>query len=269
MSQEELNAEIQADPYLINRKKPTAYEERLYLKEVHHKCPLCGKSLLVQGQPKENKLYEIAHIYPNSPTPDQRIALNGLQRLGSNSEDYENKIALCRDCHKQQDFQTTKEDYLKLYQIKQNLLRQTILESIADNLPLEDGIAEVISRLCTLSEDDFATLNYSPVTLAKKFDASDYLLKNKVLNNVTTYYPHIRQQLRSMEGTNGFSSEAVRLQIRCCFVKMEMNTDNKTEIFNQMVMWLKNKTLSSSTEACEAVISFFVQDCEVFREITE
>jgi hypothetical protein len=29
------------------------------------------------------------------------------------------------------------------------------------------------------------------------------------------------------------------------------------------------KTLSTSRDACEAVVSFFVQNCEVFHEITE
>lgn len=40
-------------------------------------------------------------------------------------------------------------------------------------------------------------------------------------------------------------------------------------IFNKMAYWIKNKTLSSSIEACEAVLSFFVQHCEVFREISK
>ena len=50
---------------------------------------------------------------------------------------------------------------------------------------------------------------------------------------------------------------------------MESVTNNKYQIFNQMVDWLMTKTLSESKEACEIVISFFVQNCEVFREITE
>lgn len=33
--------------------------------------------------------------------------------------------------------------------------------------------------------------------------------------------------------------------------------------------WLKNKTQSTSKEACEVVIAFFVQNCEVFDEITK
>lgn len=36
-----------------------------------------------------------------------------------------------------------------------------------------------------------------------------------------------------------------------------------------MTDWLNNKTLSISKDACEVVIAFFVQSCEVFDEITK
>ncbi|RGI01125.1 hypothetical protein DXD88_11235 [Coprobacillus sp. TM10-10] len=56
----------------------------------------------------------MAHIYPNSPTVEQYLELKGLERLGDNSESFDNKIALCKDCHSTQDYHTTNEDYLKL-----------------------------------------------------------------------------------------------------------------------------------------------------------
>lgn len=108
---------IAADPYLKKRKAPTEAEQQLYLKEVSFSCPLCGKILRHKKQGKANKLYEIAHIFPNSPTEEQYELLSKLPRLGDNSESFENKIALCKDCHNQQDYHTTVEDYLKLLKI--------------------------------------------------------------------------------------------------------------------------------------------------------
>lgn len=90
---------IATDPYLKERKSPTAVDQQLYLKEVSFVCPLCGKILRHRKQKKANKLYEIAHIFPNSPTEEQYEQLSGLPRLGDNSESFENKIALCKDCH--------------------------------------------------------------------------------------------------------------------------------------------------------------------------
>ena len=69
---------IAADPYLKERRAPTAVDQQLYLKEVSFVCPLCGKILRHRGQRKTNKLYEIAHIFPNSPTEEQYERLKTL-----------------------------------------------------------------------------------------------------------------------------------------------------------------------------------------------
>ena len=36
--------------------------------------------------------------------------------------------------------------------------------------------------------------------------------------------------------------------------------------YNVMVEWLKNKSASQSRKACEIVISYYIQDCEVFEK---
>lgn len=100
--------------YLKKRANVTDADIRLHLKEVNFHCPICGKDLQSRNQKKRVKLFEIAHIYPNSPTIEQYMELKGLERLGDNSESFDNKIALCKDCHSMQDFHTTKEDYLVL-----------------------------------------------------------------------------------------------------------------------------------------------------------
>lgn len=134
---------------------------------------------------------------------------------------------------------------------------------------LELEIAEVVKKVCSLREDVLTSLNYSPVMLTKKFTPEELLLKNRVSMYVTSYYPYVRDCFKEVEGINGFSLNALSLQIKSCFIKMEGISENKSDIFNQLVNWVMSKTLSTSREACEAVISFFVQNCEVFFEITE
>ena len=253
---------IATDPYLKERKSPTAVDQQLYLKEVSFVCPLCGKILRHRKQKKANKLYEIAHIFPNSPTEEQYEQLSGLPRLGDNSESFENKIALCKDCHDQQDYHTTQADYLKLLDIKQHLLKLTDLHEAMLTMGLEQEIADVVKRVCSLHEDEIGSLNYTPVILTKKFAANELLLKNRIKMNVTDCF-------KELEGINNFRLTALSLQIKSCFIKMEGISDNKSDIFDQLVDWVMSKTLSTSRDACEAVVSFFVQNCEVFHEITE
>lgn len=262
-------AAIASDPYLKKRKDPTEPEQQLYLKEVSFVCPLCGKILRHSKQRKTNKLYQIAHIFPNSPTEEQYARLSNLPRLGSDSEAFENKIALCKDCHAQQDYHTTTEDYLNLLEKKQHFLKLTELSEATLTMGLELQIADVVKRICTIDEDKMAVLNYMPVRLAQKFSSTELLLKNKVAMYVTCYYPYIRECFKELEGINGFCLDALSLQIKSCFVKMEGISNNKSDIFDQLVSWVMAKTCTASKAACEAVVSFFVQNCEVFHEITQ
>ena len=86
---------------------------------------------------------------------------------------------------------------------------------------------------------------------------------------VNMYYTFIRGLFDDVESSSSFSFEVLSSEIKASFIKLSKLTDNKEEIFNQMVDWVRRKTFSSSVPACEAVVSFFVQNCEVFYEITE
>lgn len=147
---EEIANLIATDMYLKRRVAPTEAEQQLYLKEVSFSCPLCGNDLRNRRQKKSNKLYEIAHIFPNSPTDEQYELLSSLPRLGDNSEAYENKIALCKTCHAQQDYHTTKGDYLNLLEKKKKLLKLTDLCEATLTLGLENEIANVVKKVCFL-----------------------------------------------------------------------------------------------------------------------
>ncbi len=269
MLDKEFKSLLKADKYIIARKKPTEPECQLYLKEVDFCCPLCGKILRHRQQKKSNKLYEIAHIFPNSPTKEQYEALYGLERLGNNSESFENRIALCKDCHDNQDFHTTKDDYLKLLTIKKNCLEKTKLDEATLSLGLEIQIADVINKLANINEEEFVTLNYSPVKLTKKFLPSEILLKNSVMNDVTNYYPYIRDLFKEIENKNNFRFQVLSTQIKACYLKMEGISKDKALIFERIATWIGNETGSRSKQAIEAIVSFFVQNCEVFNEITE
>lgn len=268
MTQDELNKILDLDPYQQDRKKPTESEIRLYLREVNYHCPLCGKELQNRKQVKSNKLFEIAHIYPNRPTIEQYEELHDLERLGNDSESFENKIALCKDCHDTQDYHTTKDDYLKLLQIKKGFLLSTALNDSTASLGLEDEILLVIQKLPSL-EHELADLKYDPIAITNKFTQQESLLKHHISGYILSLYPYIRECFRQLDGKNGFVYNVLAQQIHGCFLKMSNLTSDKEKIFNHIVSWIKEKTCSTSVTACEAVVAFFVQNCEVFNEVSE
>ncbi len=270
MTQQEYLDAKSRDVYLRKRKNPTEPELRLYLHEVNFHCPLCGKELQSRNQKKLNeKRFQIAHIYPNSPTKEQYELLNGLERLGTCSESFENKIALCKDCHSTQDYHTTVQEYIKLLNIKKRALEATTLHDIVQNMSIEEQISEIVQKIKLISEKDIAQLNYTPVNITHKFYENELVLKTKVVAYINMYYTFIRDQFKAIDGKDHFIFDVLCQQIRSCFKKMETESHDKTLIFNELLEWIKNKTQSNSIETCEAVISYFVQQCEVFNEISE
>lgn len=271
MNEEEFKEIIKNDKYLLERKKPTDAEVRLYLKEVDFHCPLCGELLQSKTQKKQGlKKYEIAHIYPNSPTYEQYIELDGLERLGENSERLENKIALCKDCHDEQDYHTTKEDYLKLLNKKKNLMNILDIGEVLDKMIIQEDIKKIINKLNNLDSSINSELKYDPVVIDKKIKKEFLLLKRKVKSNVTEFYPFIFDEFKKNEILkNNNSYEMICLQVKTAYLSIKKMTDDQDIIFNEMVEWLKFKTQEITNNACEIVISYFIQNCEVFDEITK
>ncbi|MCR0408480.1 hypothetical protein MKD14_06190 [[Clostridium] innocuum] len=256
--------------YLQPRVKPNEAEVRLFLREVNYHCPLCGAELQSHKQKKlSERKFQIAHIYPNSPTEKQAITLKGLKRLGNTCESFENKIALCKNCHGTQDYQTTAEDYLKLLEKKEKCLRQTALEDATATLGLETEIESVIRNIVKIDEVDIEELNYKAVPIANKFEKGEGALKIKVKGYVLAYFTYITDLFKSLDSNSTFNFNILCMQIRTCFMKMNDTKANKNEIFDAMVQWINNKTGNISKEACEAIVSFFIQNCEVFYEITK
>ena len=120
-----------------------------------------------------------------------------------------------------------------------------------------------------MKESELAELNYTPVPVAKKFSESELLLKIRVEGYAIRFYPFIYDIFKDMDGKNGFHMQILSGQIKSCFVKMNDVTSDKSKIFDYIVNWVKTKTSTQSKEACEIVVSYFVQNCEVFNEIAE
>lgn len=271
MNKDEFKEVIKKDKYLLDRKKPSDAEVRLYLKEVNFHCPLCGKPLQLKNQKKKGaKKFEIAHIYPNSPTFQQYIELIGLERLGENSESIENKIALCKDCHDDQDYHTTKEDYLKLLNKKKDLMKVLDIGEVLDIMQIQEDIKKVINKLNNLNDSTNLELKYDPVVIDKKIRNDFLLLKRKVKSNVSEFYPFIFDEFKKNEIMNNNNSyDVICSEVKTAYFSIKKLTDDQNIIFNRMVEWLKFKTQEITNDACEIVISFFIQNCEVFDEITK
>ncbi len=259
------------DTYLIARIAITDNMDNAYLLEVGGLCPLCGKYMLAAKGKRMNKQYQIAHIYPNSPTPNEVFELKGLERLGDNCEEFENKIALCKDCHGYYDDHKTKEEYLNLLTIKKGLLSSSKTKIATSHEDLEQEIIIVINALSKIDQNTLEEmkLDYQALRISNKIENTYSILKFKVEMYVCIYFNFIKETFKNLDHAGQLNFNLVASEIKTSFLKCEKEMISKSEIFDSLVKWLKSKLIGSSNEACEAVVSYFLQSCEVFHEITK
>ena len=257
------------DTYLVPREKIGKNADHAHLLEVNGLCPLCGKYLLKSKGISKNKLYQIAHIYPNSPTEHQFSELIGLERLGDTCEDFENKIALCKDCHGSYDDNVTKNEYLSLLELKKQLLNQAKSKENTSTQDLEDNIVLVIDALNAFHAGEITHLKYKGVQIKEKIEDEYFLLKYKIEMYNTNYYYFIKETFKNLVGEKQLNFNVIASQIRTSYLKSVEVIDNKSDVFDGLVNWMQSRVSGAKRETCEAVIAFFVQNCEVFDEISK
>lgn len=250
-------------PKATDRKSITPNFDARLLTEVNNLCPLCGKRLLGEKNGKSVKLYQVAHIYPHSPTPEQQEALKTVPKE-ADPEGFLNLIALCYDCHTKQDFHTTATEYTRLYNIKQNLVRETKAMDDASTIQIEDQIHDILRKLNQSDAGEMIPLSYDPVVLEQKIPKTSTLLLSKVRGMVVQYYPFVAQEFARLDGMGQVKFDQIATAVKASYLKMKAHGLSHQTSFDQLVRWLQSKTQSQYGVACEVVVAFFVQNCEVF-----
>lgn len=247
---------------MSQRRKLTQEEENILFDECEGLCPLCGKSLINNKKGRQIKVYEKAHIYPHRPTDLQRKNLQNIP-IPDDIESPANIILLCRSCHKIQDDQTSREDYLKLYDKKQQQSRRYNAKIAISELDIEPELDKVIDGFKNIDKSEIIKLDYRPVSVDKK--VKDILLCDKIVGYVVQYYSYIKEKLQQLDEKKSGCSDLIATDIKKCFLR-EKSLQlflSQEEIYDAIVEWLISKT-NGKRIACEIMVSFFVQECEVF-----
>lgn len=130
-----------------------------------------------------------------------------------------------------------------------------------DPLDIDKRIKKVLDAFKYIDETktDFTDAKMVKEKVDKK---KNLHLFKKIENNVMDYYSEIRTLFIEEQESNDLVYEQVRRKIRNKYLALKDKSAN--EIFNELVDLLMRDTNSTDREACEAVVSYFVQSCEVF-----
>lgn len=136
-------------------------------------------------------------------------------------------------------------------------------EHIDDLCSLDEEIDHIIMALSKLSNiEELHKLSLKALKINQK--VSDSLLCEDIKSHVTRYYRYIENEFKEVS-----KFTKIAAQIRMYFETLNENQTDQQILYEQMVNWIQKKTNSGNKKACEIVVSFFVQNCEVFHEISK
>ena len=251
-----------------SRREYNDAEVAALLSQVSSRCPLCDGMLFYRKKQRQYKCYELAHIYPLNPRPEEAIELASSPRLGPDVNDPDNIIPLCIVCHGKFDKPRTAGEYFDLYQIKFDALQQEQQRSLASQYPLEQQIAVVVAHLhsAAVEQDVSAELALTPKAVNDKLDATmPPPTKRKVRNAVEDYFQHVQAAFLELERGDPGCSEQIFIQVKSFYVMQKRQGLTQAQVFANLVAWIRARAKAETLESAEAVASFFIQNCEVFE----
>lgn len=247
----------------------TENDKLILFSEVEGMCPLCPTALMYEKNSQNRKNFEIAHIYPLNPKKEELELLKDEEKLSTDPNDLKNLICLCVSCHTKFDKPRTLEEYRELVALKKTLLRQTKDKSLWGDTKIENDIKEIIRILATeeidLSKEDI--LKYDPKKIDKKVnDTITILTKRKIHRNVQDYFQIVKSKFIELDKITPLTTETISAQIKTHYLLLckEHKEVNQKIIFDALVSWLSKRTKQDNDEASEIIISYFIQNCEVF-----
>lgn len=208
------------------------------------KCQNCGRPL---GIKKEGNDINYAKVV----------------RLSDNDD-----VILCVDCERelQNAPESTKQ---ALIDEKHSLEQMVAATDATSRIAIERQIVDVLRQLSEIKiiYDEKTLLKFDPIPIEKKIP--EPLLQGKVLWNAKYWYQAVNRPLDDLAGENKLNVDRFAKSIRRMYEDASESLASQSAIYNLLVESLFDKTGRKYREACEIIISYFVQRCEVFDEITE
>lgn len=265
---------IDGAPHLsdqLRRANVTDTVKMSLLCEVQGLCPLCRRALMVKKGSKRVRVFDIAHIYPLNATEHEKHILIAEEVLSADIDCEENFIALCKECHKIYDTKKTVQEYRQLVEIKKTINKIKALSQTWDRQTLHKDIAVVARDLEALSELDIknTTLSFAALKLSQKKDETLGIMNEmKIGQYILSFFAPIRESLRKLELEEKAKSLFICSQVKSYYTLLLMQGFDQSQIFEEMCVWFMTNTGIKERSKSEVLVSYFIQNCEIFSDDT-
>jgi hypothetical protein len=213
-------------------------------------CYKCGAPL---GMPQNNKPTDYCDIvYLHSDDSDQ--------------DTYETAVALCKKCSSRFSAATPTE-IAQLRGIKERLMKNTTALDEAANIPIETQIADVLHEVALIQNSvDTTELRIVPLKIDEKI--TDIPLRRKTVAYVTQYFYIVQDVLAQLAQERKLDTTSLASEIKLKYQAVSKVLSEQDEINSTLIDGLYNQIGRKHRSACEIVIAYFVQSCEVFDAIS-
>lgn len=203
------------------------------------------------------------------PSSEQRYKDESLRKFYNRGLTYDNLIAVCHECFQKYTLSHTNADEKNLKAIKKLQADARSSRQTLDDIEINKGIDLVIENLSNAKPSELKKLTYDPVSVSRKIDENtSYFLVNDIKNNVTRYYQYIKNTMRNLSLKNVYSDDLIRAQMKESYKQLAAKKLSPEQIFYELSERIRRIT-KQDIRFCYIVVSYFVQSCEVFHDITK
>lgn len=218
--------------------------------EVGGECPDCEKLLSEEKNGRSVPRYMITVIDSSQPT---LIAAN--------------RIALCPECHDRYLLDTTAEEVSNITQIKTgfvNLVRSR--NALSENkVQVEIQIEEVLTVIEMTPESNLKRICDERVYEVEQKVTENIVLMRKIRENALDYFECVETLLKASDRARSQKFRLFQSKVIACYEEAKENETSQEKIYNHLVEWLFRQAKYQHRGACEIIIAFFVQICDVFE----
>lgn len=183
-------------------------------------------------------------------------------------DDTENLIALCPNCCATYSAMRTAETLPRMKEIKRALVQAYEARNAAGDQSVQDGVRLVIEKIPKLPKSANVDLNYDPVTVRQKIAVCNEMLYSKAQMHVNMYYPAVDDAFKEMSTEGRLRFSQFCFQVKAFYLGLQEQGYDQDKIYYELTKWLSDAT-NENWSACEVVISYFIQKCEVFYAVAQ
>lgn len=242
-------------------------EDSLFISEAQNKCPLCGKQLVTTRRGIQIAHYQISKIY-DSDFDDEFLA---TLKEPSTEDGFDNQIILCSTCAADYKSNPTKEIYEKLINDKKLFKINTELKNELVKFDVPYEMNKIIEELGRLSSSNISILdNLNAVEVKNKILPENGTLRNQILTDVGVYYDKIAERFSQLEADGQINFNKIKLKVHQAYESIALAVSDQNKIHATLIKWLQEQLGYDDDKyiLCQIMIDFFVQNCEVFHEIS-